>query len=238
MHDVEQTLQRVRNKGGRPRREGVERSTTGKVKSSEYETPAAAAERRRVRAEERAAINREIEQNAIALARWERLRELIRKLVNDPLLGSPLGRMLVLGSPVAIGWPEYEAGLKFEKVQSAYDTLVLSRRRRAKAADWVSITGRGVADEPSAELIERATGQMNECRSILARRKGMYDAVEALLADDEWEHRAALAAEGLRLLAQFWGMGKAPRSSIRRSGDKLEFQPEDRVRAFEIIRKV
>jgi hypothetical protein len=209
-------------KRGRPARKDVERGASGRIKTEV------------------------IERDATALGKWQRAKDIILTLLPDTRLGTPLGRMLILGHPEKITVAEYEAGERLYRILQDYDHLVLGVGRDPKGIDPNGQAGRVLREDPDAELIKRSTDAMMRAEQTLgmvtqgpsghrvASGSVIASATKALVRGTGYELQLHEAVLGLKALAAGWGLDRIPQSKIRRAGQKMHFTAESRIRQFSI----
>lgn len=224
---------------GRPRRDGVERGAGGKIKTAVYTV-------------EQTQRAKKADEDVLALARWRAAKIVVEKMLAEPRLASPIGRMFLLGAPLQISEAEFEAGVRFGKILDAYDRIILGVVRDPKAQDVNAARGRALRDGPSDDLVSQTIGNLQQAEKGLFNvreatvkmadaseiRLGpgadLVNATKALVRGEDWERRAAFGVVGLKALARFWGLDAAPPTKVRRAGERMQFAPENRVRSFEI----
>lgn len=224
---------------GRPRREGVERGATGKIKTGVYLV-------------EQSKASAKAAEDIHSLARWRAARIIVERMLQEPKLASPLGRMFLLGVPIKISKAEFEAGVRFGQILDAYDRVVLGINRDPKAQDINGARGRALREGPGEDEVNRAISNFShaeqalfDVREALVRMADgveiplgpgadLVNATKALVRGDDWERRAAFAVVGLKALARYWSLDGVQETKIRRAGERLNFAPEGRVRSFDI----
>lgn len=224
---------------GRPRKEGVERGETGRIKSSVYTV-----QQSRKSAQQDA--------DARALGRWRAARAIVETLLPDTRLATPLGKMLLLGAPFSINEAEFEAGSRLFKIMERYDRIFLGVGRTAKAQDIGAERGSALTLGPDPWLIEKIVADYRAAEAAFFKISkaevrladgtqfacgpgaDIIGATKALVRGEDWERRAGVAIVGLKALARHWGLDEVPKAKIRRWGARLEFQRVDRVNSFEV----
>lgn len=240
-------------KSGRPMKASAPRDSAGKIPSSQYETPERRALLRAARKEAKKAEEARIQEDAGAIARWIRMREIITALSMDSRLGTLMGRMFILGQPVSITASQFEAGRRYANLLAAYDSVVLNASRSARSIDPNSTGGKALSKEPDPDMVEAIHIDVAECRGALVQwalgrsfkrlnyqepRHIVLNATQALVRGEDIPviETMQAAVAGLQALARHWNLDQVPAERIRGFGEKAMFDVHGRVREFVIVR--
>lgn len=178
-----------------------------------------------------------VRDDARSVARWARLRDIMSHLIRDPRLGTLMGKMMILQSPLAITPAQFEAGCRLAQRLEEYDVQVLGVRRSVAAQDVNKAGGKSLSAGISSEEAKAITNRMMECEGALAQRCADRGAsCKALVQGSGSIPSFSDAVAGLDELAKLWALDKLPPDRIRREGDKLFVTIENRIRQFAIQR--
>jgi hypothetical protein len=204
-------------RAGRKRRIGVERGAGGEIK-----TAAKNAERKARGGKE---------WRVMQVAQAQRAKMIVDALIKDQRLSTPLGQMLLLGSPRAISAQVFAAGEHALKVLNAYDRVVLGVHR-TPAGQSLDGGGRSVGEPPTKEQVEDATKQFMRVERALgaARMPGCASAVKRLLRGEQVTlEQVDLAVLGLKSLAKEFGFDAVNAGEAHRAAMRHRFIGEDNL---------
>ena len=193
------------NKRGRKPIEGVERGSTGQIKTAEKNA-------------RRLAQKEIVDRNAAEVVKWARMAYVIRELAVDPRMGSVCGRMLLIERPARLNAKEFEASVRLLGVLDDYDRIVLGVKRAAQAQDVNKTVGLSCGSETPQAAIKAASARWIEAQGVMAAAgHGCASATMALVREEAWENRLGLAIAGLRALAHHWKIADVPEPRIKRA---------------------
>lgn len=222
---------------GRPRRQGVERDASGRIKSNFY---------RLSKPERRVAMDG-LSTDKHALAVWKRTKELIVQQVIDPRLGTKLGKMFLIADPIGVTAAEFEAGNRFAQILFDYDRLVLGKHRTAQAQNLARVRGLGWIDE-NPDNVKRAANAVMLCLVALGGREiiradeegreekvwikdGVCNVTEALCRDEDHVGNYRAAKVGLEILVGHFGLADDKSGRIKRWQDRYRALRESKKAA-------
>jgi len=214
-------------RGGRPRKDGVERNSAGRIKASVYRD-----------------LNRNARQehksDALEMAKWQRLKTGVLSSAVDPRLRSLLGRMFVLGNPQPIDAQMFTAGARLEQLLFTYDVRVLNLYRGVQAQNLARERGLSLAEEDTTLAKEAANAYATIMTVLGSHPSRTFDRYigEIISAQPDAIARAtfgicrnggedalrsppelALAVQGLKRVAQYWGLYDDTSGRIKRWRD-------------------
>ena len=203
---------------GRKRRIGVPRNKNGDILST-----AKRAERR----------NRgDDDWRAREVAHWQRAKMIVQALIKDPRLGTPLGKMLLLGVPRAITAQMYAAGDHAFKILNLYDSIVLGVNRNPSGVVIGGVGGKSVLADPEDETIAGAANGLMRLERTLGRAlmPGASNAVKVLLRGGEVsDEQADLAILGLKELVKEYGFNEISDSHATKAARNYRFIGEEKL---------
>lgn len=199
-------------KTGRPRRRDVERDAVGRIKARAY----------RLSASERQAVKDSHARDAQSVAVWKRVRDMATNVACDPRLGTTLGKMLIVGDPLPIEPPLFEAGTRFAQILFVYDRLVLGKIPQVQAQNIAQQRGLSLS-EPTPELVARAGYAMAKAMIALGGR---------LIAGD-----GRMLTNGVPRVAQcsLPPRAIAVEALCRESGNFGGYSPRDAVEGLQVL---
>lgn len=213
---------------GRPRRVGVPRDGAGRIMAS-------------VHRDLREQAKKEQKQDALEIAKWQSLKTEAIASARDPRLRTLFGRMFVLGEPASIDMEMFTAAARLEQLLFTYDVRVLNLYR--------GVQGQNLARERGLTLCEERDDLVREARNSYAIVLGVLgshptkvfdrDAGDIVVVRPDALARAtfglcrnggndslrtppeiALGVQGLKRLAEYWGLYDDASGRVRRWRDK------------------
>lgn len=198
---------------GRPKKEGVERGSTGKITTAAYLAAKAAK-----KAEKKA----EYDRNSADVVKWARMCAIIRELAFDARLSGVCGRMMLMERPARLSVKEFAASVRLYGILMDYDRLVLGLNRSIQAQNMNKAVGISCSIDAPSESVKAAAARWIEVQGVMATAgKDCPSATMALVREEQWEGRIPLAIAGLRALAQHWGISEVQESKVKRALDIL-----------------
>lgn len=176
----------------------------------------------RLSASERQAVKDAHARDMQSVAVWKRVRDMATNVACDPRLGTTLGKMLVIGDPLPIEPPLFEAGTRFAQILFVYDRLVLGKIPQVQAQNIAQQRGLSLS-EPTPELVARAGTAMAKAMIALGGR---------IIAGDD-----RVLTNGVPRIAQcsLPPRAVAVEALCRESGNFGGYGPRDAVEGLQVL---
>jgi hypothetical protein len=215
------------SRGGRPRKTGVERNSAGRIKASVYRDLSRSAKQSH-------------KEDALEVAKWQRLKTGVLASSVDPRLRTLLGRMFVLGNPVQIDSEMFTAGARIEQLLFTYDVRILNLYRGVQAQNLARERGLSLSEEDDGRAAEAANAYATLLTVLGSHQGKIFDrfAGEITVQRPDAVARAtfslcrnggddalrtpreiALAMQGLKRVAEYWGLYDNMSQRIKRWRD-------------------